>query len=176
MKIGRRQYIKAHAAAVAASVAGVSLPAAAANIVTDSQTTRLTWSKAPCRFCGTGCSVMVATKAGRVVATHGDIKSEVNRGLNCVKGYFLSKIMYGRDRLTKPLLRMSNGKYHKEGEFTEVSWDRAFDEMEVHFKKALRNKGPTAVGPLSRRVFLNCTSISSKARSQLTSVNVPCLW
>jgi anaerobic selenocysteine-containing dehydrogenase len=46
--------------------------------------------------------VMVATKDNRVVATHGDIKSEVNRGLNCVKGYFLSKIMYGHDRLTRP--------------------------------------------------------------------------
>jgi nitrate reductase NapA len=28
-----------------------------------------------CRFCGTGCSVMVRTKDNRVVATHGDIKS-----------------------------------------------------------------------------------------------------
>jgi nitrate reductase NapA len=97
-----------------------------------------------------GCSVMVATKSGRVVATHGDIKSEVNKGLNCVKGYFLSKIMYGRDRVTSPLLRMKNGmkngKYHKEGTFTEVSWDRAFDEMEVQFKKTLKEKGPTAVG------------------------------
>jgi nitrate reductase NapA len=146
MKMSRRQYIKAHAAGVAASVAGISLPVVAANIVTESEKTRLIWSKAPCRFCGTGCSVMVATKSGRVVATHGDIKSEVNKGLNCVKGYFLSKIMYGRDRVTAPLLRMKNGKYHKEGEFTKVSWDRAFDEMEVHFKKALRDKGPTAVG------------------------------
>ncbi len=146
MKMSRRQYIKAHAAGLAASVAGVSLPAAATNLVTESEKSRLTWSKAPCRFCGVGCSVMVATKSGRVVATHGDIKSEVNKGLNCVKGYFLSKIMYGRDRLTTPLLRMKDGKYHKEGEFTEVSWDRAFDEMEVHFKKALREKGPTAVG------------------------------
>jgi predicted molibdopterin-dependent oxidoreductase YjgC len=31
--------------------------------------------KAACRFCGTGCSVMVATKDNRVVATHGDIKA-----------------------------------------------------------------------------------------------------
>ena len=44
-----------------------------------------------------------------VVATHGDAKAEVNRGLNCVKGYFLSKIMYGEDRLTQPLLRKKNG-------------------------------------------------------------------
>ena len=89
---------------------------------------------------------MVATKAGRVVATHGDIKSEVNRGLNCVKGYFLSKIMYGEDRLTTPLLRMRDGQFAKDGEFTAVTWDQAFDVMAEKFKATLRAKGPTAVG------------------------------
>ena len=41
---------------------------------------------------------MVGVKEGKVVATHGDTLAEVNRGLNCIKGYFLSKIMYGADR------------------------------------------------------------------------------
>ena len=68
-------------------------------------------------------------KDGRVVATHGDMLSEVNRGLNCVKGYFLSKIMYGADRLTQPLLRKRDGRYAKDGEFAPVSWDEAFDVM-----------------------------------------------
>ena len=66
-------------------------------------------------------SDLVGTKDGRVVATQGDPDAPVNRGLNCIKGYFLSKIMYGKDRLTQPLLRMSNGEYDKEGEFTPVS-------------------------------------------------------
>jgi nitrate reductase NapA len=63
-----------------------------------------------------------------------------------VKGYFLSKIMYGEDRLTRPLLRMTNGKYDKNGQFTPVSWDAAFDIMAQKFKQALRDKGPTSVG------------------------------
>lgn len=146
ISLTRRQMLKAQAAAVAAAAAGLPLAADAQNLVTDRAQTGLKWSKAPCRFCGTGCSVMVATKAGRVVATHGDVKAEVNRGLNCVKGYFLSKIMYGADRLTQPLLRKRNGKYAKDGEFTPVSWDEAFDVMADQFKKALREKGPTAVG------------------------------
>ena len=146
MKITRREFIRQSAAATAAAVAGVPLPASAANIVTDSEFTRMKWSKAPCRFCGTGCGVNVAVKDGRVVATHGDINSEVNRGLNCVKGYFLSKIMYGADRLTTPLLRMKDGKYDKNGEFAPVSWDRAFDEMAAQCKRVLKEKGPTAVG------------------------------
>jgi nitrate reductase NapA len=146
MTLSRRDYMKAQAAAVAAAVGGVPLSAAAQNLVTEAGQTALTWSKAPCRFCGTGCSVMVATKSGKVVATHGDIKSPVNRGLNCVKGYFLSKIMYGADRLTQPLLRMKDGAYAKDGAFTPVSWDQAFDVMAEKFKATLRDKGPTAVG------------------------------
>ena len=144
--ISRREAIKVKAAAVAAAAAGLSGSASAANLVTDAKETELKWSKAACRFCGTGCSVMVATKDQRVVATHGDVLSEVNRGLNCVKGYFLSKILYGRDRLTQPLLRKTNGGYDKNGEFTPVSWDEAFDVMAEKFKKALKEKGPTAVG------------------------------
>ena len=100
MRMNRRELIKAQAVAAAAAAGGMTLPAAAQNVVTERNRTEIKWSKAACRFCGTGCSVMVGTKAGHVVATHGDVKAEVNRGLNCVKGYFLSKIMYGRDRLT----------------------------------------------------------------------------
>lgn len=146
MELTRRDALKAQAAAAAAVVAGVALPADAANLVTDASQTDLKWSKAPCRFCGTGCSVMVATKKGRVVATHGDAKAEVNRGLNCVKGYFLSKIMYGKDRLTDPMLRMTNGKYDKNGTFTPISWDQAFDIMAEKWKAALKEKGPEGIG------------------------------
>ena len=131
---------------MAAAAGGMPMPLAAQNVVTDRSVTELKWDKAPCRFCGTGCGVMVATKAGRVVATHGDMKAEVNRGLNCVKGYFLSKVMYGHDRLTHPLLRKRSGRYDKNGEFTRVSWDEAFDVMAEKFKDALRRRGPAGVG------------------------------
>jgi nitrate reductase NapA len=142
----RRDFIRQSAAATAAAVAGISLHSEASNIVTDRNDTALKWDKAPCRFCGTGCGINVAVKDGRVVATHGDIHAEVNRGLNCVKGYFLSKIMYGEDRLTQPLLRKTNGRYDKRGEFMPVSWDEAFDVMAAQFKRVLKEKGPTAIG------------------------------
>src|SRR3546814_7410707 len=93
----RRDFIRQSAAATAATVAGIALPAGAANIVLERPVTELKWSKAPCRFCGTGCGINVAVKNDRVVATHGDVHAEVNRGLSCVKGYFLAKIMYGAE-------------------------------------------------------------------------------
>src|SRR5687767_4343342 len=127
MTMNRRQFMRRSAAASAIAAASSNAPAQ--NIITESQFTKLKWSKAPCRFCGTGCGVRVAVKGNRVVATHADANAEVNRGLNCVKGYFLSKIMYGADRLTQPLLRMTDGVYDKNGEFTPVTWDAAFDIM-----------------------------------------------
>ncbi|WP_374511797.1 nitrate reductase catalytic subunit NapA [Niveibacterium sp.] len=146
MSLNRRDFIKANAAAAAAASAGVSLAAPkAAPAAAEPVDNTLRWDKAPCRFCGTGCSVLVGVQGGRVVATQGDPDAEVNRGLNCIKGYFLSKIMYGADRLTTPLLRKKNGAYDKNGEFVPVSWDEAFDIMAAKWKAALKEKGPTSI-------------------------------
>ena len=139
----RREFIRRSAAAAAGAAAGVELPAHAQPPAAGGD---VKWSKAPCRFCGTGCGVTVAVKDNRVIATQGDPEAEVNRGLNCIKGYYLSKIMYGEDRLTTPLLRMKNGQYAKDGEFESVSWDKAFDVMAEQWKRVLKDKGPTAVG------------------------------
>jgi len=135
MKQTRRDFIKNNAIAATAAAAGITIP----GVSVAGEDGDIRWDKAPCRFCGTGCSVLVGTRDGRVVATQGDPEAPVNRGLNCIKGYFLSKIMYGKDRLTTPLLRKKNGQFDKEGDFEPVSWDEAFDIMEEKWKAAIRN-------------------------------------
>ena len=144
MKLTRREFIKANAAAAAATAAGITLPMSGAALAQGADGVR--WDKGVCRYCGTGCGVLVGVKDGRIVATQGDPDAPVNKGLNCVKGYFLSKIQYGKDRLTTPLLRMKGGKFDKNGEFAPVSWKQAFDIMEEKLKAALKAKGPTSVG------------------------------
>ncbi len=144
MKQTRRDFIKTNAIAATAAAAGVTLPIIDQNA--QAAPRKIRWDKAACRFCGTGCSVLVGVEDGRVVATQGDPDAPVNRGLNCIKGYFLSKIMYGKDRLTQPLLRMRDGEYAKDGEFTPISWDQAFDIMAEKWKAAIQrsmkeNKG-----------------------------------
>ncbi len=145
MSLSRREFLKSSAAASAAAAVGMTVPAeleAAAN----SAEGGWRWDKAACRFCGTGCGIMMATKNGKIVAVKGDPAAPVNRGLNCIKGYFNAKIMYGADRLTKPLLRMdSHGNFDKHGKFAEISWKRAFDEMEKNIRKALKHAGPESV-------------------------------
>ncbi len=145
MSLTRRDFIKSNAVAAAAATAGVTLSATKTALAgTDKDGVR--WDKAACRYCGTGCSVLVGTKGGKVVASQGDPDSPVNKGLNCIKGYFLPAILYGEDRLTKPLLRKKNGKFDKNGKFEEVSWDEAFKIMADKFVSARKNKGPKAIG------------------------------
>jgi nitrate reductase NapA len=151
MKPTRRDFLKTQAAVASAAAAGISIPVvplahAEKRAPKTAADVAVRWDKAPCRFCGTGCSVMVGVQEGRVVATQGDPESPVNRGLNCVKGYFLSKIMYGKDRLTTPLMRKKDGQYDKNGEFVSVSWDEAFDLMAAKWKAALKKEGPGSVG------------------------------
>ncbi|MCK5918794.1 MAG: nitrate reductase catalytic subunit NapA [Cocleimonas sp.] len=147
MKQSRRDFIKSQAVVAAATTAGLSLSATQlASAKGDDVQEDIKWDKIPCRFCGTGCSVLAGTREGRIVATQGDPDSDVNKGLNCIKGYFLSKIMYGKDRLTTPLLRKKDGKYSKDGDFEEVSWDEAFDIMAEKWKATLKEKGPSGVG------------------------------
>ncbi len=141
MKLNRRDFIKANAVAAAISAAG--LPGARAMAAT--QKDEIRWDKAPCRYCGTGCGVLVGTQDGRVVATQGDPEAPVNRGLNCIKGYFLSKIMYGADRVKTPMLRMKDGKFDKNGEFTPITWKQAFDIMEEKTRATLKAKGPNGL-------------------------------
>ncbi|MGL1832095.1 nitrate reductase catalytic subunit NapA [Rhodocyclaceae bacterium SMB388] len=146
MSMNRRDFIKTNAVAAAAATAGIGIPVVAQAQQAGATGTRVRWDKAACRFCGVGCSVLVGVQDNRVVATQGDPDSPVNRGLNCIKGYFLSKIMYGADRLTQPMLRMRGGQYAKDGEFTPISWDQAFDIMAEKWKAALKEHGPRSVG------------------------------
>ncbi len=144
MEITRRTLLKASVAASAAATVGIPISEVAAKTVDEAEKDWL-WDKSVCRFCGTGCGIMVATQDGRIVATKGDPDAPVNRGLNCIKGYFNGKIQYGKDRLTKPLLRMTDGKFDKQGKFQAVSWDRAMDEMEKQFKQVYKEQGPHGV-------------------------------
>ncbi len=112
-------------------------------------TTACAGTRRPAASAAPAAASWSAPQDGRVVATQGDPDAPVNRGLNCIKGYFLSKIMYGTDRLTTPMLRMKDGKYDKNGEFKPISWKQAFDIMEEKCKATLKAKEAPTVSPCS---------------------------
>ena len=84
MKLNRRDFIKANAAAAAAAVVGTHLPAAEAYA---KEQDGIRWDKAPCRFCGVGCSVLVGTKDGKVVAAD---------AVNSPKEFMICKQLIGK--------------------------------------------------------------------------------
>ena len=139
----RRDFVKTSVAAATAATVGVKM--VESSPLPDLEK-GLAWEKSVCRFCGVGCGVVVGTRDDQVIAVKGDPENPVNRGLLCAKGYANAYIMYGADRLHQPLLRMKDGRFDKAGEFTPVSWERAFDEMEAQFKRAHGELGPTGVG------------------------------
>lgn len=115
-------------AAATAAVSGRD-QAYALPVVDGDEGSEITWNKAPCRFCGTGCHVQVGVENGRVVAVAGDVNAEVNNGLLCVKGYHVGAILYGKDRLTKPLLRKGDS-------YVPISWDEAIDTVAQRIMRA----------------------------------------
>ena len=122
MKLDRRQFIKQAAISSAFATAGALFPG-----ISFGDWSRLTqnsgiisWQKSPCRFCGTGCGVLVGVSDGRAVAVKGDPNCSVNKGLCCMKGYHSVQALYGKDRLTKALVR-------KNGTLVEVPIQEALD-------------------------------------------------
>ena len=98
----------------------------------------LDWKKAPCRFCGVGCGVLVGVENGKAVAVKGDPKSPVNKGLCCVKGYHSVLSMYGKDRLTQPLVK-------KQGKYVKTSMKEALDLIAERMQTTIKDYGKDAV-------------------------------
>ncbi|MBC8128149.1 MAG: molybdopterin-dependent oxidoreductase [Gloeobacteraceae cyanobacterium ES-bin-144] len=126
--IERRTFLKTSALAAASAAVAARANAQAS----DSQSVTpdgIKWDKAPCRFCGTGCHVNVGVKDGKIVAIAGHPNAPVNKGLLCVKGYHVGGILYGKDRLTDPLLR-------RNGVLEKISWEEAID---ICAKRIMKN-------------------------------------
>ena len=145
MKLTRRDFIKSNAVAAAATVAGISVPGA--TLAQQKASDGVRWDKGVCRYCGTGCGVLVGVKDGRVVATQGDPDAPVNRGLNCIKGYFLSKIQYGKDRLMTADAAHEGRQVRQERRFQADHLDAG---ASTSWKRSARPRSRTAGRAISR--------------------------
>lgn len=71
-----------------------------------------------CPYCGTGCSLYLVVRDGRVVGVAPSTRSPVNEGKLCPRGMSSWKFINSPDRLTRPLIR-------KDGTLVPVSWTEA---------------------------------------------------
>jgi len=128
MEVSRRVFIKGVAVAMASAAAGSMVACTdqgTGGTSTGSGDTVKT--KAVCRFCGTGCGVICEVQDGKLIATYGDPDNQSSKGLNCIKGLNLSKILYGDNRLTKPLIRDDKTTKGTADGLREATWDEALD-------------------------------------------------
>ncbi|MDR2892394.1 MAG: nitrate reductase [Deltaproteobacteria bacterium] len=133
MKLSRREFLKGAAASTALAAIGLPGVAAAAEAETK-------WVKGVCRYCGTGCGVLVGVQNGKAVSIKGDPNNH-NQGLLCLKGAMLIPVIYTPDRILEPMIRR-NGKG---SELEKVSWDEALDFAAKRFRDTISEFGPNAV-------------------------------
>lgn len=96
------------------------------------------WKRAPCRLCGVGCGLLVGIQGGRAVAVKGDPDSPVSRGTACVKGYYSVQALYGRDRITRAMIR-------RDGNLGPVPMSEALDLVAARIRDAVQRHGADSV-------------------------------
>jgi nitrate reductase NapA len=140
MDISRRQFIKSAAVQSAVAAAAVLFPGVSfgawKNL--DPASGGIEWKKTPCRFCGTGCGLLVGVSGERAVAVKGDPNCSVNKGLCCIKGYHSIQILYAKDRITKALVR-------KNGKLVETPLKEALDLVASKMQETIKSNGKDAV-------------------------------
>ncbi|MDX9714270.1 MAG: molybdopterin oxidoreductase family protein [Dissulfurispiraceae bacterium] len=176
MKLSRRDFLRASAITTAAAAAGIAKPELlhAANPVKS-------YPAGPCRYCAIGCTMIsdveldASGNPTKIIAIKGDLKSTVNRGVLCTKGFYLHKAIAYKDRpfgafirkewinpaTGKPDLekspRVLEGKNSKDPKgikpsevdlkenFVKIPWDVAIDFAADITAKAMKDHGKHSV-------------------------------
>jgi nitrate reductase NapA len=139
--VDRRTFLKnaavvSAATAASAVVPDMALPASAA--LPRGQPTGPVWQKTPCRLCGVGCGLLVGVENARAVAVKGATDSAVSKGSACAKGYYAVQALYGRDRITRAMIR-------RDGVLVEVPLGEALDLVASKLRETSRRHGKDSV-------------------------------
>lgn len=176
MKLSRRDFLRASAITAAASAAGIARPE-----MLISAAPVKSFPVGQCRYCATGCTMIAdcevdaAGKVTKVLALKGDLKSPINRGVLCTKGFYLHKAIAYKDRPKGALIRkewinpktgkpnLNNSPRVLEGKttkdprglkpsevdlkenFVEIPWEDAINFVADAVEKAVKEHGKHSV-------------------------------
>lgn len=96
---------------------------------------RIKKTKTVCTYCGVGCSFEVWTKGREVLKVEPSPEAPANQISTCVKGKFGWDFVNSGERLTKPLIRETDG-------FREATWEEALNLISSKFKETIATRGP----------------------------------
>lgn len=96
--------------------------------------------------CPDTCSMVYEVENGKLTSVKGNSEHPMTRGGLCVKLKDYEKRHYHPDRLLHPM-RRSGPK--GSGQFEQISWDEALDEITTRWKAIIDEHGPRAIIPYS---------------------------
>ena len=139
--VDRRTFLRGMAAVSAATAGSAMAPGALLRANADlsgENEPDPAWKKTPCRLCGVGCGLLIGIENGRAVAVKGDADSAVSKGLACAKGYYSVQALYGRDRITRAMIR-------REGALVAVPIGEALDLVASRLRETIQQHGKDSV-------------------------------
>lgn len=142
--LGRRSFLKASAAAVAAGAA-LQAPGMLAEAHADEasvQQPEEVITPGTCRGgCGAGCQMNVHVRDGKIVKTSRRQQTDKNVTRVCNKGVTHALRVYGEDRIKYPMKCIGE---RGEGKWEQISWDEAIDTIVSKWKEVAEKHGPAA--------------------------------
>ncbi|MBW1935699.1 MAG: molybdopterin-dependent oxidoreductase [Deltaproteobacteria bacterium] len=95
-----------------------------------------------CTLCYHSCGCRVSLENGKAVKVRGLESHPLNKGRLCPKGGSALDVIYSPERLKHPLKRVN-------GDFEEISWEQALDEIAEKMISLKQKFGPRVLGVFS---------------------------
>lgn len=102
-----------------------------------------------CYMCACRCGIEVTVEKGQIRFIRGNPNHPVNKGVLCAKGNAGIMKQMSPAKLSKPL-RRKPGSERGAGEFEEISWDEALDELTARLRK-IRETDPNQLAYFTGR-------------------------
>ena len=95
-----------------------------------------------CMGCIGNCGGIYEVENNKIVSVKGDPDHPLTKGYMCPKGIVVEEIRSSPERLTHPLKRVGD---RGEGEWAQIPWDEAIDEIAEKLTAISKECGPEAV-------------------------------
>ncbi len=145
MNVTRRDFVKM--CAVGAVSAGISSRyfQIASSQTSGAETSKIKFVRSTCSpNCTGACAYNAMVYKGRITALiqASDYPESEYSPRGCLKGQSMMNLIYGPDRLKKPLIRTGE---RGEGKFRAVSWDEALDYVADKLTEIMKKYGPESI-------------------------------
>jgi formate dehydrogenase major subunit len=101
-----------------------------------------------CTHCSVGCTVKAEVQNGVWVGQEPAWSSPINRGSHCAKGAAVRELVHGDRRLKHPMKKEG-------GQWVQISWDQAIDEIGAKMLELREESGADSVYFLGSAKFSN---------------------